>query len=57
MVEVLRILLLVYKIMRDESDGQSEHKRWSEGGRQTVYQAQLFGGWELPFVLSTGTVV
>ena len=52
MVVLIRVVLMVCIIMVGYSDGTSEHEKWFEGGRRSVYNDRLFGVGGFPFLLS-----
>ena len=49
MIEQLRVLVVVGKIMRKYSDGWSEHGKPLWSGSQTALIVEWFGGWDLLF--------
>jgi len=48
----LWVVLVVCKIMGRYSNGTSEHEKWFEGGRRSVYKERLLGVGGFPFLLS-----
>jgi len=49
--------MVVCKIMREYSDGTSEHAEWFKGGRQSVYEERSLGVEGYPFLLFTRSLV
>jgi hypothetical protein len=52
MVILIRVVLLVYKIMGEDSDGIAEHEELFQDGIRTVNKYRLFGVGGFPFHLS-----